>query len=170
MVPEHDDRSPADRERRDALRSGVAAAAAMIAAGAAGAQAPAPGSLKIVLHVSDPDGWPPALSNARNLVAQFPAIKVRIVTDGGGVYGLQGANDLVTAMAAVARAGVPIEACHNALDEEDRAVVAARVREGGARRRDRARAGAGGRLCVCEALMRRARAPQRFSAPIMLGG
>ncbi|MFO1315793.1 MAG: DsrE family protein [Burkholderiales bacterium] len=118
MVPEHDDRSPADRERRDALRSGVAAAAAMIAAGAAGAQAPAPGSLKIVLHVSDPDGWPPALSNARNLVAQFPAIKVRIVTDGGGVYGLQGANDLVTAMAAVARAGVPIEACHNALDEK----------------------------------------------------
>ena len=40
------------------------------------------------------------------------------MTDGGGVYGLQGANDLVSAMAAVARAGVPIEACHNALDEK----------------------------------------------------
>lgn len=118
---------PADGgARRRALLTG-AAAAGLMAAGAATAQAPAagparaapaPGSLKIVLHVSDPDGWPPALSNARNLSAQFPTIKVRIVTDGSGVYSLQGTNDLVATMAAVARAGVPIEACHNALDEK----------------------------------------------------
>ncbi len=117
----HDDRdgTAVDGERRTALRNGALAAAGLLTAGAAAAQsAPSPGSLKIVLHVSDPDGWPPALSNARNLTAQFPTLKVRIVTDGGGVYGLQGSNDLVTQMAAVARAGVPIEACHNALDEK----------------------------------------------------
>lgn len=118
MRPEHDHESTTDHRRRDVLRTGAAAAAGLLAAGAAAAQAPAPGALKIVLHVSDPDGWPPALSNAKNLTAQFPTIKVKIVTDGGGVYGLQGANDLVAAMAAVARAGVPIEACHNALDEK----------------------------------------------------
>ena len=118
MRPEHDHESTTDHARRDALRTGAAAAVGLLAAGAAAAQAPAPGALKIVLHVSDPDGWPPALSNAKNLTAQFPTIKVKIVTDGGGVYGLQGATDLVSAMAAVARAGVPIEACHNALDEK----------------------------------------------------
>lgn len=118
MHPEHDHESTTDHARRDVLLTGAAAAAGLLAAGAAAAQAPAPGALKIVLHVSDPDGWPPALSNAKNLTAQFPTIKVKIVTDGGGVYGLQGANDLVSAMAAVARAGVPIEACHNALDEK----------------------------------------------------
>lgn len=121
------DESPVDRERREALRAGIVAAGGLAVAGAAPAQTaaagrttapPAPGSLKIVLHVSDPDGWPPALSNAKNLSAQFPTMKVKIVTDGGGVYSLQGANDLVTEMAAVARAGVPIEACHNALDEK----------------------------------------------------
>ncbi len=120
MRPDDDHESPTDPERREALRAG-AAAAGMLVAGVAAAQtpaAPAPGALRIVLHVSDPDGWPPALSNAKNLTAQFPTIKVKIVTDGGGVYGLQGANDLVSSMAAVARAGVPIEACHNALDEK----------------------------------------------------
>lgn len=120
MRPDDDHESAVERSRRAALRTGAVAAAGLLAAGAAAAQAaaPAPGSLKIVLHVSDPDGWPPALSNAKNLAAQFPTIKVKIVTDGGGVYSLQGANDLVAAMAAVARAGVPIEACHNALDEK----------------------------------------------------
>ena len=71
-----------------------------------------------MLHVSDPDGWPPALSNAKNLAAQHPSIRVRIVTDGGGVYGLQGTNDLSALMAAVAKGGVQFEACHNALDEK----------------------------------------------------
>ena len=120
MRPDDDHESAVERGRRAALRTGAVAAAGLLAAGAAAAQAAAPasGSLKIVLHVSDPDGWPPALSNAKNLAAQFPTIKVKIVTDGGGVYSLQGANDLVAAMAAVARAGVPIEACHNALDEK----------------------------------------------------
>ena len=113
-----DDDAAVDRSRRGALLTGAVAAAGMIAAGAADSQAPAPRSLKIVLHVSDPDGWPPALSNAKNLAAQHPSIRVRIVTDGGGVYALQGTNDLTALMAAVAKGGVQFEACHNALDEK----------------------------------------------------
>jgi uncharacterized protein len=113
-----DDDAAVDRSRRGALLTGAAAAAGMLAAGAADGQAPAPRPLKIVLHVSDPDGWPPALSNAKNLAAQHPEIRLRIVTDGGGVYGLQGANDLTALMATVAKGGVQFEACHNALDEK----------------------------------------------------
>ena len=116
-----DDNAAVDRDRRGALLTGAAAAAGLLAAGAASGQAPAapsPRPLKIVLHVSDPDGWAPALSNAKNLAAQHPSIRVRIVTDGGGVYGLQGANDLSALMAAVAKGGVQFEACHNALDEK----------------------------------------------------
>jgi intracellular sulfur oxidation DsrE/DsrF family protein len=85
-------------------------------ASAQGQQAARP--TKIVLHVSDPDGWPPALSNARNLAQKYPAVKVRVIADGGGVYGFQGSNDLVSAMAAAAKAGVEFQACHNALDEK----------------------------------------------------
>jgi intracellular sulfur oxidation DsrE/DsrF family protein len=121
MRIENDDPAAVDRTRRGALLTGAAAAAGLLAAGAATAQppaAPAPRPLRIVLHVSDPDGWPPALSNARNLAAQHPEIRVRIVTDGGGVYGLQGANDLTALMAAVAGSSVQFEACRNALDEK----------------------------------------------------
>lgn len=74
--------------------------------------------LKIVLHVSDPDGWPPALSNARNLAQKYPAVKVRVIVDGGGVYGFQGNNDIAAVMAATAKAGVEFQACNNALDEK----------------------------------------------------
>jgi len=109
MQTETDDDAAVDQTRRGALLTGAAAAAGLLAAGAATAQSPAapsPRPLKIVLHVSDPDGWPPALSNAKNLAAQHPEIRVRIVTDGGGVYGLQGANDLTALMATVAKGGV----------------------------------------------------------------
>jgi uncharacterized protein len=121
MQTETDDDAAVDRSRRGALLTGAVAAAGMIAAGVANGQAPAAPAtrpLKIVLHVSDPDGWPPALSNAKNLAAQHPEIRVRIVTDGGGVYGLQGTNDLTALMATVAKGGVQFEACHNALDEK----------------------------------------------------
>lgn len=121
MQDRKDDPSAADPNRRGALRTGAVTAAGLLVAGAASGQAPAAPAarpLKIVLHVSDPDGWPPALSNAKNLAAQHPSIRVRIVTDGGGVYGLQGTNDLSALMAAVAKGGVQFEACHNALDEK----------------------------------------------------
>jgi intracellular sulfur oxidation DsrE/DsrF family protein len=118
MHTETNDDAAVDRNRRGALLTGAVAAAGMLAAGAVGGQTPAPRTLKIVLHVSDPDGWPPALSNAKNLAAQHPEIRVRIVTDGGGVYSLQGTNDLTALMATVAKGGVQFEACHNALDEK----------------------------------------------------
>ncbi len=121
MQDRKDDPAAVDPNRRGALRTGAVTAAGLLVAGAASGQAPAAPAarpLKIVLHVSDPDGWPPALSNAKNLAAQHPSIRVRIVTDGGGVYGLQGTNDLSALMAAVAKGGVQFEACHNALDEK----------------------------------------------------
>ena len=111
--------NPNERQsvRRSLLLLG--GATGMLAAASASAQSAKPvGALKIVLHVSDPDGWPPALSNAKNLSKSYPAVKVRVIADGGGVYGFQGANDLVTAMAATAKAGVEFQACHNALDEK----------------------------------------------------
>ena len=107
-----------DARRRSLVMLG-GAAILLGASAAASAQAPqAARPMKIVLHVSDPDGWPPALSNARNLAQKYPAIKVRVIADGGGVYGYQGNNDLVSAMAAAAKAGVEFQACHNALDEK----------------------------------------------------
>jgi intracellular sulfur oxidation DsrE/DsrF family protein len=109
------DRGP-DAERRSLVL--LVGAAALAATSAAAQTTPAARPLKIVLHVSDPDGWPPALSNARNLSQKYPAVKVRVVADGGGVYGYQGSNDIVAAMAATAKSGVEYQACNNALDEK----------------------------------------------------
>lgn len=121
MKQGQDDSVPVNRERRDALRQGAAAAAGLLVAGTAAGQtpaAPATRPLQIVLHVSAADAWGPALSNANNLSAQHPSIKVRVVIDGSGVYGLQGNNDLTTLMATCARGGVQFEACNNALNEK----------------------------------------------------
>lgn len=74
--------------------------------------------LKVVLHVSDPDGWPPALSNLHNLTTEFSAMEVLVVVDGGGVYVFQGDNDLTAELETVTAAGVRIQACHNALNEK----------------------------------------------------
>lgn len=117
MHRDDDENSRFDADRRSLVLLG--GAAALGAAASATAQAPQGGRpLRIVLHVSDPDGWPPALSNARNLSQRYPAVKVRVVADGGGVYGYQGSNDLVSAMAATAKSGVEYQACNNALDEK----------------------------------------------------
>ena len=110
------DRSP-DADRRSLVLLG--GAAALGAAASATAQTPQGGRpLKIVLHVSEADHWPAALSNARNLAQKYPAVKVRVVADGSGVYGYQGNNDILTAMAATAKSGVEYQACNNALDEK----------------------------------------------------
>ncbi|WP_295446945.1 DsrE family protein [uncultured Thiodictyon sp.] len=121
MDTERNADAPVDHDRRHALRQGAVAAAGLLAGSAAVAQVPEsapPRALKIVLHVSAPDGWPPALSNAKHLAAQYPSIQVRIVTDGGGVYGLQGSSNLTSLMEEVARLGVRVEACRNALEEK----------------------------------------------------
>jgi intracellular sulfur oxidation DsrE/DsrF family protein len=107
-----------DAGRRSLVMLGGAAIALGASAVASAQALHATRPLKIVLHVSDPDGWPPALSTARNLSQKYPAVKVRVIADGGGVYGFQGSNDLVSAMAAAAKAGVEFQACHNALDEK----------------------------------------------------
>ena len=112
-----------DFDRRSLVMLGGAAAVLGAAASASAQTSQTARPLKIVLHVSDPDGWPPALSNARNLAQKYPAVKVRVIADGGGVYGYQGSNDIVSAMAMAAKAGVEFQACHNALDEKQISVT-----------------------------------------------
>lgn len=107
-----------DADRRSLVMLGGAATVLGAAASASAQTSPTTRPLKIVLHVSDPDGWPPALSNARNLAQKYPEVKVRVVADGSGVYGYQGSNDIVSVMAMTAKAGVEFQACHNALDEK----------------------------------------------------
>ena len=111
--------------RRSALRVGAGSLAAGLVAGAAARadaqpaaapSSPAKGPLKIVFHVSDPDGWAPALSNVRNMVAQYPDAKLRLVVD--GVYLLAGVNDTTPLFAKLAADGVEFQACHNALREK----------------------------------------------------
>lgn len=105
--------------RRAAL--GMGAAGAVVAAAQAAQAQPAAGSagpLKIVFHVSDPDGWAPALSNVRNMKAQYPDALLRVVVDGGGVYMLAGRSDVTPEFARFAAAGVEFQACHNALHEK----------------------------------------------------
>lgn len=107
-----------DADRRSLVM--LAGAATVLATGTSASAQTSQSSppLMIVLHVSDPDGWPPALSNARNLSQKYPAVKVRVIADGGGVYGYQGSNDMISVMATTAKAGVEFQACHNALDEK----------------------------------------------------
>jgi len=118
--------APRRFSRRSATRgigAGIAGVALGLGAASARAQDATPTQTgqaegKVVLHVSDPDGWPPALSNLKNLTTDFPAIEVLVVVDGGGVYLFQGSNDLTVELAKVAEAGVRIQACHNALNEK----------------------------------------------------
>jgi intracellular sulfur oxidation DsrE/DsrF family protein len=113
-----DDACGLDSGRRSLLMLGGVATVLGAAASASAQTAQPARPLKIVLHVSDPDGWPPALSNARNLSQKYPAVKLRVIADGGGVYGYQGSSDIVSAMAVTAKAGVEFQACRNALDEK----------------------------------------------------
>ena len=107
-----------DSDRRSLVMLGGVATVLGAAASASAQTSQSTRPLKIVLHVSDPDGWPPALSNARNLAQKYPAVKVRVIADGGGVYGYQGSNDIVSVMSTTAKAGVEFQACRNALDEK----------------------------------------------------
>jgi uncharacterized protein len=74
--------------------------------------------LKIVLHVSDADSWPAAFSNLKNLTAQRPDAKLRVIVDGSGVYLMQGATDMTPLFQKYAGLGVEFQACHNALTEK----------------------------------------------------
>lgn len=118
---------PRRLSRRKAARhawAGIAGAALGLGSTRVAAQdaTPAAGDqghgLSVVLHVSDPDGWPPALSNLRNLTSEFTGMRVLVVVDGGGVYIFQGSNDLTAELEKATEAGVQIQACHNALNEK----------------------------------------------------
>jgi len=113
MDDQHEAPTP-DSARRALMLGGAVAAAGAISSASAQTSRP----LKIVLHVSEADAWPAALSNARNLSAKYPGVKVRVISDGSGVYGYQGSNALITEMAATSKAGVEYQACNNALDEK----------------------------------------------------
>lgn len=112
--------------RRAALRRlGTGLAAVTGAAGlvhAAAAQTATPtgakgAGLKILLHVSDDDGWVPADSNLTNLTRDYGAAQIRVVVDGSGVYAFQGSTDITAKLAQFAKAGVEIQICHNALHD-----------------------------------------------------
>ena len=106
---------------------GLAGGMLSVASGTARAQAP-PGAsakpLKIVLHVSDPDSWNPAFSNLKNLTAQHPEARLRVIVDGPAVYTLQGSNDMTPLFQKFSAMGVEFQACHNALNEKRIALTA----------------------------------------------
>lgn len=75
------------------------------------------GVMKVVLHVGEPGGWMPALSNLDNMTALHPDGAYRLVSDGIGVYFLAGPSDLTPRLEALAARGVRIQVCPNALKE-----------------------------------------------------
>lgn len=102
-----------------ALAGGILAPGARAAgSGASGGGPTSERPLRIVLHVSDADGWGAALSNLKNLTALRPSPQLRVVVDGSGVYMLQGSTDLTPQFAKYAGLGVEFMACHNALAEK----------------------------------------------------
>jgi intracellular sulfur oxidation DsrE/DsrF family protein len=72
---------------------------------------------RVVLHVGQEQNWPYVLSNLKNLTAEWPKARIRVVVDGSAVYTLQGSSDQLTELAAAAAAGVVVHVCPNALRE-----------------------------------------------------
>ncbi len=129
-MTDHDFTAPPGVSRRGALHGlGVFVAAAGVAAlqsEAAAAQdatpagmpeAPADFEFKVVLHASQEQHWPYVISNLTNLTRQWPRARLRLVVDGSAVFPLQGENVVTTALDRLARAGVEVEICPNALAE-----------------------------------------------------
>jgi len=131
----HDEHTPMNTDessnfplqsRRNALGlAGIALAGGVLSLGSRAATAddakkPSPTAkpLKIVLHVSDADGWDGALSNLKNLTAQRPDAKLRVIVDGSGVYMMQGSTDMSPLFQKYSGLGVEFQACHNALTEK----------------------------------------------------
>jgi intracellular sulfur oxidation DsrE/DsrF family protein len=103
------------------LGAGVAAAAGIDPALAQDAtptaSSPVPEDFRVVLHAGQEQNWPYVLSNLKNLVAEWPKARIRVVVDGSAVYTLQGSSDQLTELAAAAAAGVEVHVCPNALKE-----------------------------------------------------
>src|SRR5829696_8850793 len=76
-----------------------------------------PADFKVVLHAAEVENWPYVLSNLKNLTQEWPQAQLRVVADGSAVTGLQGANNLTTDLGQLAKAGVQLQVCPNALHE-----------------------------------------------------
>lgn len=118
---------PAERmlDRRDAVRqvSGsllTAAGLALVAhlpAGAQEATPVVPADFKVVFHVSQGDHWSYAVSNLKNLTAEWPHASLRVVADGTSVLAIQGESDLTRELSDLMAKGVALAVCPNALKE-----------------------------------------------------
>ncbi len=112
--------------RRGALVSGSAALAAAagivlapraVTAQSAEATPAIPPDFRVVLHAAEVQNWPYILSNLKNLTHDWPHAHLRVVVDGSAVTALQGENNLTAELETLARAGVELQVCPNALHE-----------------------------------------------------
>lgn len=113
--------------RRGTLRMGgaVLAVAAGIAPGSPRAlamqeatpDADVAADFKVVLHAAQEQHWLYILSNLKNLTAEWPHARLRVVVDGSAVTSLQGANNLTAELQQMANLGVELQVCPNALRE-----------------------------------------------------
>jgi intracellular sulfur oxidation DsrE/DsrF family protein len=78
-----------------------------------------PPDFKVVLHAAEEQNWQYVLSNLRNLTAEWPQAKLRVVADGSAVLNLQGESVITKALAEVAAKGVQLQVCPNALREHE---------------------------------------------------
>lgn len=76
-----------------------------------------PDDFKVVLHAAEVQNWQYVLSNLRNLTAEWPRARLRVVVDGSAVLALQGENAITREWASLAEAGVDLRVCPNALHE-----------------------------------------------------
>jgi uncharacterized protein len=76
-----------------------------------------PADFKVVLHAAEVENWPYVLSNLKNLTQEWPQAQLRVVADGSAVTSLQGANNLTMELGQLAKAGVQLQVCPNALHE-----------------------------------------------------
>jgi intracellular sulfur oxidation DsrE/DsrF family protein len=72
---------------------------------------------KVVIHASEVQHWPYALSNLKNLTQLWPQARLRLVVDGSAVLILQGENSLTDELAPVVASGVEVQVCPFALRE-----------------------------------------------------
>ena len=93
-------------------------AAAQSATGSPAVATPTvPADFKVVLHAAEFENWPYVLSTLKNLTQEWPQAQLRVVVDGSAVTSLQGVNNLTTELGQLARSGVQLQVCPNALHE-----------------------------------------------------
>lgn len=99
------------------LAATALAAAAHLPAAAQDATPEVPADFKVVLHVSQEGHWSYAVSNLKNLTAEWPHAHLRVVADGSSVQAIQGESDLTREISELLSKGVALDVCPNALKE-----------------------------------------------------